>query len=203
MSFDPAWEAQHAARVWGTWPSEHLVRFMTRNFPNPVRVLDLGCGAGGQTVFLASQGHQVIAVDGSPSAIDRARATVGSRLGTTVPHTIVFSIADVTDLAVAAESTDCVVDIACLQHLDLAAATAVAHRALAWLKPGGWFFSLMASFASDSDLVSPGGVSVRREFPAGIEAIFAGYRTTIGHERIDRPGGGTIGNWIIEAQKPA
>jgi SAM-dependent methyltransferase len=44
------------------------------------RVIDLGCGAGYYSVYLASQGFQVLGVDASPSAIDHARSLAAVRM---------------------------------------------------------------------------------------------------------------------------
>ncbi|HEV7853990.1 MAG TPA: class I SAM-dependent methyltransferase, partial [Mycobacterium sp.] len=36
-------------------------------------VLDIGCGLGDNAIFLASRGHSVTGLDGSPTAIEEAR----------------------------------------------------------------------------------------------------------------------------------
>lgn len=43
------------------------------------RALDLGCGEGGDALWLAERGWQVTAVDISPTALDRARAEASRR----------------------------------------------------------------------------------------------------------------------------
>ena len=37
-------------------------------------VLDIGCGLGDNAIFLASRGHSVTGLDGSPTAIEQARS---------------------------------------------------------------------------------------------------------------------------------
>jgi SAM-dependent methyltransferase len=58
-------------------PDENLVSYLDRRLITAGRVLDLGCGAGRNAVYLASRGFTVDAVDLSPVAIawaeDRAR----------------------------------------------------------------------------------------------------------------------------------
>ena len=42
-------------------------------------VLDAGCGAGENALFLAGAGHRVTGVDGSPAALDTARGRAAER----------------------------------------------------------------------------------------------------------------------------
>jgi len=66
----------------GFWESHHRGRSPGRGGPNPVlvdvvsalhpaSVLDLGCGDGGDAIWLAERGWQVTAVDVSTTAVDR------------------------------------------------------------------------------------------------------------------------------------
>jgi 2-polyprenyl-3-methyl-5-hydroxy-6-metoxy-1,4-benzoquinol methylase len=68
------WEGRYgdAERVWSGHPNRTLVDVVTGL---PVgRALDLGCGEGGDAIWLAQQGWQVTAVDVSRTAITRAEA---------------------------------------------------------------------------------------------------------------------------------
>lgn len=71
--FDQIWEQIHASRGWGQYPSEHVIRFVARNFYNQdrkqIRILDFGCGGGAHTWYLAREGFDVYGFDGSPSAV--------------------------------------------------------------------------------------------------------------------------------------
>jgi SAM-dependent methyltransferase len=57
-------------------------------------VIDLGCGTGENALYLASLGRRVLGIDGSPTAIERARTKAASR---GLPAA--FLVADALDLA--------------------------------------------------------------------------------------------------------
>ncbi len=74
---DKVWEELHSTREWGQYPPEYIVRYMARNYYNMdrsrIRVLDFGCGAGANTWYLAREGFDVYAFDGSESAVAKAK----------------------------------------------------------------------------------------------------------------------------------
>lgn len=68
------WEARYRRRerVWSGRANPVLVDVVAALPPG--RALDLGCGEGGDAIWLAQRGWQVTAVDVSPTALDRAAA---------------------------------------------------------------------------------------------------------------------------------
>ncbi|MCG5432438.1 class I SAM-dependent methyltransferase [Mycobacterium sp. MYCO198283] len=68
------WEQRYAERdrIWSGRPNARLVEFAA-GLP-PGRALDLGCGEGGDAVWLAARGWQVVATDIAAEAIRRASA---------------------------------------------------------------------------------------------------------------------------------
>ena len=66
------WEHRYAdsTRVWSGRPNATLVN-VASSIP-PGRTLDLGCGEGADTIWLASQGWEATGIDISPTAIARA-----------------------------------------------------------------------------------------------------------------------------------
>ena len=72
-SFDETWEEIHSTQDWGQYPSEHVIRFVARNYYRSDRantkILDFCCGGGAHTWYLAREGFDVFAFDGSKSAV--------------------------------------------------------------------------------------------------------------------------------------
>ena len=95
------------------------------------RVLDVGCGAGGLAVALASLCREVIGVDLTPAMLDQARAAQAAKGVTNVR----WEIADVSALPFADDSFSLVTSTAMLHHTaDPAAVVAEMRRVCA---PGG------------------------------------------------------------------
>ncbi|MFD5464638.1 class I SAM-dependent methyltransferase [Kitasatospora sp. NPDC127059] len=72
---DPAtfWETHYAGldAEWGTRPNAVLAELVTALAPEPGTALDLGCGHGGDALWLAGLGWDVTAVDIAATALDR------------------------------------------------------------------------------------------------------------------------------------
>ena len=117
MSWDPVWERIFRERAdWGKYPPEELIRFVAKHYyqaPNrsAVRVLETGCGpGGGPGWYLAREGFKYAGIDGSPTAIEKAKLRFeGEKLSGE------FVTGYLDDLPWADNSFDCVVDVACLQ----------------------------------------------------------------------------------------
>jgi SAM-dependent methyltransferase len=96
------------------------------------RVLELGCGYGQLSVYLAKQGARVTGVDVGPNLVAAAR-----RLAEVDAVSADFDVLDIKTLPFESASADLVVGLAVLHHLseeNLTAALAETHRVL---RPGG------------------------------------------------------------------
>ncbi|MEO8445529.1 MAG: class I SAM-dependent methyltransferase, partial [Gammaproteobacteria bacterium] len=99
----------------------------------PGTALDVGCGAGTYSLYMARQGYRVTAVDFMPQAIEMlTRQAAAARLDITAVH------ADVTKW-VAPQAFDVVLDVGCLHSLDQRHHALYKAQLLRWLAPGGDF----------------------------------------------------------------
>jgi SAM-dependent methyltransferase len=63
---------------WGAAASPDLVDLVEAGQLQPCRVVDIGCGTGATSIYLASRGFDVTGVDFAPAAVDRARAAAAA-----------------------------------------------------------------------------------------------------------------------------
>src|SRR5262245_39597985 len=116
MGFDRTWEEIFRSRAWGRYPSEDAVRLGARRVlqvpeRRHISFLDLGCGGGAHTWFLAREGFSVTAVDGSESAVRQTQALLERDHFAADVRACGFL-----DLSFADESFDCVLDWGAVQH---------------------------------------------------------------------------------------
>jgi len=142
-AWDQEWENIHQREEWGRYPSEHLVRFVATTFGKSravnrgaLRFLEIGCGQGAQVWYLAREGFSVFALDGSATAIDKARARL-AREG--LQATLV--VADAARLDWPDAYFDLVIDMECLMGCRYEAARQILAECRRVLRPGGWLYS--------------------------------------------------------------
>ncbi len=76
---EPTWSDYYAANE-GRAPRDQLLEVLGR-FAEPGNAVDLGCGAGIDTLAMLDRGWRVLAVDAEAEAIDRVRHRAGERPG--------------------------------------------------------------------------------------------------------------------------
>jgi cyclopropane fatty-acyl-phospholipid synthase-like methyltransferase len=140
---------------WNTWnasggpkyPHEKVVQFCFRNYPPDVRptisALDVGCGSGVHTAFLAAEGFQPAGVDIAETGVANARDRL-ERMGLSADLRVEGS--DV--LSFPDESFDLAICISVLECVGPEVARATVERVQQVLRPNGRALFL---FASDRD----------------------------------------------------
>jgi SAM-dependent methyltransferase len=130
----------------------------------PRTALDLGCGTGDNSIYLAQQGWQVTAVDFIPRALETARAKATDSTADTAA--VNFVQADVTDLSAAGVGSDfgLIVDSGCIHGMNDHDRTAYVREITALAAPDARL--LIIAFA-------PGGsFGVRGIDQAEVERLF-------------------------------
>jgi SAM-dependent methyltransferase len=113
-------------------PPTSLVKALgQRAFPG--RALDVGCGAGTYSIYMAERGYQVTAIDFMPQAVEMLQQGIAGR-----NLSIEVMQADV-GLYTTTEPFDIVLDVGCLHTPGTIALDAYKAQLLDWLAPGGDF----------------------------------------------------------------
>jgi thioredoxin reductase len=91
-----SWEERYRAHphIWSRRPNAQLVAHASGLAPGSA--LDLGCGEGADAIWLASRGWQVVAVDFSTTALERAAANA-AEAGAEIAARITWVHADLTE----------------------------------------------------------------------------------------------------------
>lgn len=115
-------------------------------------VLDIGCGLGDNAIYLASRGHSVTGLDGSPTAIEKARDRA-AQAGVSVN----FNVADATSLTGYEGRFDTVVDSALYHCLDDDGRHAYAASLYRATRPGAKWHLFCFSDGNVNGIVAPLG----------------------------------------------
>lgn len=110
------------------------------------RVLDLGCGTGRHSIYLAKQGFSVVASDIAPTGLDIARSKARS-LGL---KNIEFKLHDMRGIPLGNDYIDGVICIWVLPHGKLEDITTTVHEIHRILKSGGTVITDLLSVDTES-----------------------------------------------------
>ena len=220
MAWDPVWEDIFQSREWGKYPPERVIRFVAMNFygvpdRSAIRLLDLGCGPGACTWYMAREGFSVSAIDGSVTGVERAGLRVQQE-GLKAD----FKVGDFRELPWPDASFDGVIDNAALYSNSFSDCRRIVDEVRRTLKPGGLFLS--CSFTprtwgcSLGAQTEPGGYMNIEEGPlqgkgfslfmsrTQLEELFSGFEEVkIDTESLTLDGGNhTIEMWVVTCRAP-
>jgi ubiquinone/menaquinone biosynthesis C-methylase UbiE len=141
MGWDPTWERIYKKREWGKYPSEEVIRFIARNFYHienrkAIRILDLGCGIGPSSWFIAREGFSIIGIDGSETALRNAKQRFAQ------DHLAGdFIQCELSSLPFLENTFDAVIDIEALSCNSISDTDLIISEIFRILRPDGRFFS--------------------------------------------------------------
>ena len=139
--WDSGWDDVFARKAWGSYPPEELVRFIGRHYfsledRSMIRILEIGCGAGANLIFLCQEGFDVVGVDGSKVGLEQAARRLEARgLEATL------ECCDAMDLPFEENCFDAVIDVECIYANNLEDSRIILSEAFRVLKAGGKLFS--------------------------------------------------------------
>jgi cyclopropane fatty-acyl-phospholipid synthase-like methyltransferase len=144
----------------------------------PGRALDLGCGFGRASIFMAQLGWDVDAIDFIPEAVSEAR-----RRAEASGVTVRFHVAPVTDLDFLNGPYDFAVDVGCCHSLDQTSLHQYKDQLERLLRPGGTFmlFARLKEVSEENSGDEPPGLSemiLHSIFSDGFRVEWVSYGVT-------------------------
>lgn len=136
---------KHGISYQRKYPNEELCRFIGRKFnkivnKKKIKVLEVGCGPGGNLWMLANEGFETYGMDFAPESILIAKKNLKSR-----KLKAYFSVSDMTKLNYQDNFFDLIIDIFSSCHLNHNEGEIFIKVAVSKLKKGGSFFSYFPS----------------------------------------------------------
>ena len=174
-SFHEEWEYVHSTQEWGIYPTEHVIRFVARNYykldRGKTRILDFGCGEGAHAWYLAREGFDVYAFDGSKIAVRKETQRLEKEH--LEAH---FQVSDALDLGYPDNFFDAVIDNVCIYSNLLTNIQVMYQNVYKMLKSGGKFFT--TCFGKKTDGYGSGEVLEKDTFVNMTEGALVGRGIT-------------------------
>ena len=177
------WELMYKNGKGNMFPEPLVIRFIKRNFEGVkqlnCRALEVGCGFGAHTLFLAENGIEVSALDVSESSLAFLEKEAKRRK---LNNISTFNM-PVEQFDLPKDHFDLILDITCLQHIYRDSLLQTLEKLKQSIKPQGWFYSW---FISDSKNLNDENFylsnltkgDVQKVFQGGFNMTFDEYRYT-------------------------
>lgn len=160
--FSPFWK--------NAQPQKELVEAMDSGWlPKNQRIIDVGCGNGNISRWLAAQGFTVLGLDYSPAAIESCR-----RLSAGHPNPPIFEVADLCDENLRLEPALSLIDRGCFHRIVENLRPVFAQNIARATIQGGHFLLIAGTFL-DSRVVNYGGGRSDPQLREHVGRIFGNY----------------------------
>lgn len=169
--WEQRWQNAQFGRFWGTdEPQKELVEAIESGwFPEKRRIIDVGCGNGQLSRWLAERGFSVLGLDYSEVAIENCRSLCAG-----LSNEPIFKVADLCREDLRLKPAFSVVDRGCF-HRTVAKLRPVFARNIARATVEGGHFLLLASTFKDPRVRNYGGVRSEEQLRQHIRNIFGAY----------------------------
>ena len=158
----------HKDRWTAKKPHRELAKLVNRRKLRPCKALDVGCGRGYDSIYLASKGFDVLGVDYSENAIAASRQNA-KKAGVRVR----FRELDIFDLKSLDEKFDFVLEWSVMHHISKDKRKAYINIINSLLNPGGFYLSV--SFNINSKKFGEKGAIQRTSSISGCTLYFSHY----------------------------
>lgn len=138
--WDTRWQSDSGRQGWLDAEADVIQTALPALQERGARALDLGCGVGRHSLFLARQGFDVTAMDGSPAGLDYARAQAAE-----AGLEITFAEGFMTDLPFADAAFDYILSWNVIYHGDGPVVRRAIDEIRRVLRPGGLYQGTMLS----------------------------------------------------------
>jgi len=115
-------------------PDENLISYIDRGILNPGKSLDIGCGYGRNSFYLAKKEFETYGIDFSKTSIEW-----GKEIAKEHSIKIIFLCQSIFDFQDKPESFDFIYDSGCLHHIKPHRRNQYLKTILKYLKPNGYF----------------------------------------------------------------
>ena len=134
------------------YPDPFVIRFMSQYFGltkferSKIRVLDLGCGSGCNSRFLANEGFDVFAIDSAESAINRAKESNSF-------ENLKYFVGDIAKLEFESNTFDVIIDANAAQHNPDHALNEIYKQICRVLKKEGQVFQIYINYEREKSKI--------------------------------------------------
>lgn len=139
--WDKGWDNIFINNEWSKYPDGEIIRFIAGNYYNVpdrklVKILEVGSGTGANVWYLASEGFDVIGIDGSRVGIERMQERLRKE-----SFRAAAVVGDIVNLPFVDKCFDCVIDNECIYANSYKDSKKIIAGIYRVLKPQGKFFS--------------------------------------------------------------